>query len=223
MDLAEFLKENGQLFSEELGIDVAKQPFKWFLAAMLFGGRISVSVAKRTYKAYEAANLTTPDRIASASRATLISLHGKGGYTRYDNVTADQMKSTAGRLVKEYDGNMRQLDAASDSPAALEAALREFRGVGPITAKIFLRELRGVWRNAEPDLTEVEILAARDLGFITGKGRPIDELKEFWEKNKAAGYDFRHLESALVRRGLELRRRASRRSLQPTDARNPKV
>ena len=221
MDLAQFLKENGQLFSEELGINVAKQPFKWFLAAMLFGGRISVSVAKRTYKAYESAKLTTPERIASAPPATLIWLHGKGGYTRYDNVTAAKMKTVADRLLKEYDGDMRKLDAASENPAALEAALRQFPGVGPVTAKIFLRELRGIWRNAEPDLTDVEVLAARELSFVAGKGRPIDELKEFWDKNKVEGYDIRHLESALVRRGLELRRRASRKPQEPTEPANP--
>jgi hypothetical protein len=221
MDLAEFLKEKGKLFSEELGINVAKQPYKWFLAAMLFGGRISVNVAKRTYKAYQSAKLTTPERIASAPPATLIWLHGTGGYTRYDNVTAEQMKTVASRLLKEYDGDMRKLDAASESPAALEAALRQFRGVGPVTTKIFLRELRGIWRNAEPDLTDVEVLAAHELGFITGKGRPIDELKEFWDKNRVEGYDIRHLESALVRQGLELRRRASRKPREPTDAENP--
>jgi hypothetical protein len=221
MDLAELLKEKGKLFSEDLGINVARQPFKWFLAAMLFGGRISVNVAKRTYKAYESAKLTTPERIASAPPATLIWLHGKGGYTRYDNVTAAKMKTVADRLLKEYDGDMRKLDATSENPAALEAALRQFPGVGPITAKIFLRELRGIWRNAEPDLTDVEVLAARELSLITGKGRPIDELKEFWDKNKVEGYDIRHLESALVRRGLELRRRASRKPQEPTEPENP--
>jgi hypothetical protein len=53
MDLQKLLKEKGELFSEELGIDVEKEPFKWFIASVLFGGRISTDIAKRTYREYE--------------------------------------------------------------------------------------------------------------------------------------------------------------------------
>lgn len=43
------------LYSEELGIDL-KEPsgrFKWFLAAILFGARISEKIAANTYKCLE--------------------------------------------------------------------------------------------------------------------------------------------------------------------------
>jgi hypothetical protein len=45
--------ESTELYSEELGIDLAsgddEEVFKWFLASALFGGRISEDIAKRTY------------------------------------------------------------------------------------------------------------------------------------------------------------------------------
>lgn len=157
MELERLLAEEGQLFSEELGIDVEREPFKWFLASMLFGARISVDVARRTYRAYEGAGLTSPERIAAASRFKLISLHGRGGYARYDNITADYVKGAAEKLIREYGGDIRRLDEESESPRDLEEKLLQFRGVGPVTVKIFLCELRGVWRNADPDLTEVEV------------------------------------------------------------------
>jgi len=209
VELERLLAEEGRLFSEELGIDVAREPFKWFLASMLFGARISVDVARRTYRAYEEEGLTYPDRIVAASRFKLISLHGRGGYARYDNITADYVKEAAERLVREYEGDIRRLNEESGSPRDLEERLLRFRGVGPVTVKIFLRELRGVWRNADPDLTEVE--AAHSLGILRGEGRPIDELKRFWKERRVAGYDLRHLEAALVRLGLRLRRRRRRR------------
>ena len=48
MNLNELLKNYGELYSKELGIDVKKEPFKWFLASILFGARISTGIAKKT-------------------------------------------------------------------------------------------------------------------------------------------------------------------------------
>lgn len=66
MDLQQLLEEYGKLFSQELGINANKEPFKWFLASILFGARISTTIAKNIYKAYEEAGLTAPESIARA-------------------------------------------------------------------------------------------------------------------------------------------------------------
>jgi len=52
MKLHKLLERHGKLFSQELGINVKTEPFKWFSASMLFGARISATIAKGTYKAY---------------------------------------------------------------------------------------------------------------------------------------------------------------------------
>jgi hypothetical protein len=205
--LLELLKQHGKLFSQELGIDVKKEPFKWFLASILFGARISTTIAKRTYRAYEEAELTSTRKIAAADTVTLIELHGRGGYARYDGITADYIKGIARKLLEDYDGDATKLDLLSRNPKDLERRLQEFRGIGPVTAKIFLREMRGLWKNADPYPTPIEILAAKKLGIITSEEDALEKLKEFWHKNKVEGYDFRNFEAALVRIGLNLRRR----------------
>ncbi|TFG14184.1 hypothetical protein EU537_04490 [Candidatus Thorarchaeota archaeon] len=208
-DLRNLLKRKGELFSEELGIDVERDPFKWLIASILFGGRISVNIAKQTYRVYEDRGLVTPEAIDSAWHHTLVKAHGEGGYTRYDGITADYMKAISQRLLNEYGGNVTKLDEQSDSPEELENKLELFQGIGPITTRIFLRELRGVWQNADPKLTDIEVKAARDLGIISDTGHPTRSLKEFWKKNKVEGYDIRNLEAVLVRHGLEIRRKGS--------------
>jgi endonuclease III len=205
MNLRELLEHYGELYSEELGIDVRKEPFKWFLASMLFGGRISSSIAKKTYKAYKAAGLTSPEKIAASNEVTLIEIHGRGGYARYDGITAEYVIGVARKLLESYDGKIEKLDKISKNPGDLEHRLQEFRGVGPVTAKIFLRELRGIWENADPQPTSIEILAAKNLGIIDSEEDALERLKDFWGRNAIKGYEFRNFEAALVRLGIELR------------------
>ena len=55
------------LYSEELGIDLAKRSdaeyFRWFLASLLFGARISETTAKNTYRSFIRHGLTNPQKI----------------------------------------------------------------------------------------------------------------------------------------------------------------
>jgi endonuclease III len=206
MNLRKLLESHGKLFSQELGIDVEKDPFKWFLASILFGARISTTIAKRTYRAYDEAGLTSAQKIAASNDGTLINLHGRGGYVRYDGITADYIMGVSKKLLENYDGDIEKMDKISQNPKDLERKLQEFRGVGPGTAKIFLRELRGLWKNADPEQTSIEILAAKKLRIIESDENALKKLKEFWHKNRVEGYDFRNFEAALVRLGLQLRR-----------------
>jgi endonuclease III len=116
MDLKELLEQYGRLYSEELGIDVTKAPFKWLLASMLFGGRISASIAEKTYKEYEKAGLTSAEKIASADITTLIKIHGRGGYARYDGITAEYVSGVARKLLADYHGKVENLDKVSKDP-----------------------------------------------------------------------------------------------------------
>jgi len=205
VNLGRFLREFGQLFSSELGIDLSNE-FEWLIASILFGNRISTEIAKRTFFAYRRAGLTTPWRIAQASWQDLVRVHGEGGYVRYDGITATYMKETAAKVIREYGGDLSQLDRVSRDPRDLERRLMEFKGVGLVTARIFLRDLRGRWKNADPEPTDVELIAARALGIVAHEERALDELKAFWERNKVPGYSLSNLQSALVRLGVRLRR-----------------
>ena len=111
------------------------------------------------------------------------------------------------KLLQDYDGEIQKLDEISQNPRDLECRLEEFRGVGPVTVKIFLRELRGIWRNADPEPTAVEVLGAKNLGILKANGDTLERLRKFWNDNEVEGYSFRHFEAALIRLGLELRRK----------------
>ena len=209
MKLGEFLKRYGLLYSKELGIDVKKEPNKWLLASVLFGGRISTTIAKKTFAVYDKEGLTSPEKIIETSHRKLVEIHGKGGYARYDGVTAEYIMGIARKLLDEYDGNVKKLDELSQNPNDLELHLIDFRGIGSVTARIFLRELRGIWKNADPEPTIIEILAAKKLGILKSDENALEELKKYWHNNKVKGYDFRNFETALVRYGLDVRRKKS--------------
>ena len=70
-------------FSEELGIDLAscreKEIFKWFLASLLFGARISTKTARKTYKQFETRGLVTPKAIQKADWNRLVEVLDEGG------------------------------------------------------------------------------------------------------------------------------------------------
>lgn len=206
IDLYQLLQKYGQLYSMELGIDLRKDPFRWLLASILFGARISTTIAKKTYQVYEEAGLNTPEKIALADRGQLIKVHGRGGYARYDGITADYMQGVARKLLQDYGGDVRELDKKSRSPVELEERLLQFVGIGPVTMRIFLRELRGVWKNADPEPTKIEIMAAIKLGIVESDEGILEKLKGFWQEKRIEGYDFRNFEAALVRVGLKLRR-----------------
>ena len=65
--------EISKLYSEELNIFLKenndKELFKWFLASILFGARISETIAKNTYKTFERYELLSPEKILSEGSA----------------------------------------------------------------------------------------------------------------------------------------------------------
>jgi len=57
----------GERFSSELGIDISstknEEIFKWFLASILFGARISETIVVNTYKEFEKEDVVSPLKI----------------------------------------------------------------------------------------------------------------------------------------------------------------
>jgi len=196
------LENFGQLYSEELGINIEskrkEEIFKWFLASLLFGARISETIAKRTYKTLEKYNLLAPEKILKAGWDFLVNpIMREGGYVRYDGKTSDELLKTSKAILKKYDGDLNKLHREAKDSKDLEIKLQELYSVGPITSRIFLRELRGVWRKADPKLGKYVCLAAKKLKTPS----TLEGLKSYWQKHKLKGYDFRHLEVALLRVG----------------------
>lgn len=196
-------------FSEELGIDLAscreKEIFKWFLASLLFGARISSKTARKTYKQFETRGLVTPKAIQKADWNRLVEVLDEGGYARYDYKTADMLLDITKQLQDQYDGEILNLIEKAANYKELEKRLEEFKGVGPVTVNIFLRELRDVWPKADPPLQKSVIRAAQHLKLIEPEDsrKALEQLKEVWKENEVKRKSFAHLESALLRFGKD--------------------
>ena len=133
-----------QISAQELGIDLSSKEesayFNWFLACLLFGKPIQQEVAKRTYGEFVKERLTTPDAILQAGWDKLVEVLDRGHYVRYDFSTATKLLDIAKNL-QEYYGTLTNLLQQSPSIEELSARLQQFKGVGPKTAEIFLRDL----------------------------------------------------------------------------------
>jgi hypothetical protein len=135
--------------SRDLGIalDTRKEGelFKWFLACLLFGKPIQQGVARRAYLEFARENLVTPDVILRAGWDRLVEVLDRGHYVRYDFSTATKLLDVCGALRERY-GTLTRLFAAASSEADLRRRLQAFKGVGPTTTRIFLRDVRPFFR-----------------------------------------------------------------------------
>jgi endonuclease III len=129
-----------------LGLNLRKPEhrFKWFLASILFGARINATIAVKTYKEFEKYKLTTPQAILDAGWDFLVQVLDSGGYVRYDFKTATKLLEICEKLIKEY-CNLEKLHQVSKDKKDLRKRLQEFKGIGPVTTRIFLDELKGIW------------------------------------------------------------------------------
>jgi len=203
LDLERILYLYGRKYSDLLAIDLhGRKPsglFRWFIASILLGPRISETLAIRAYWQLKTDGLLSFTSISRATWDDLVASLDAGGYVRYDFSTASDLQAVVKMLGKKYGGDLNRLhDSAKDS-RNLEERLQEFRGVGPVTANIFLRDLRGIWRKADPSPGHLAKKATDELG--------IEDAKRFWQENQVTGFYFSNLETALMRIGREARRR----------------
>ena len=188
--------ERSPLYSEELGIDLAKRSdsayFRWFLASLLFGARISETTAKNTYRSFVRHGLTNPQKILKAGWDFLVyPVMREGGYVRYDGRKSLQVLRDCEMLISDYGGRLSRLHDVATDARDIEERLLAFYGVGPATMNIFLRELRPFWTKADPDpLPTVERLAKR-LSINLNR----------YSRNSLA---FARVEAGLIRRRREL-------------------
>jgi hypothetical protein len=134
--------------AKKLGIDLSSRKeeelFKWFLACLLFGKPIQQDIAERAYGELVSAGLRSPDAVLRAGWDKLVRLLDEAHYVRYDFSTASKLLEVCRELKQRY-GNMAKLVAQARTVAELSARLQEFKHVGPVTARIFTREIGPIW------------------------------------------------------------------------------
>ena len=202
------LRELGGGYAPALGINLAsmepEEVFKWFLASVLFGVRIGEGIAMNTYKEFEKAGVLSPEAMLETGWQGLVDILDRGGYVRYDFKTATKLLEVTRTLKDKYECDLNRLHFFAKDRRDLEKKLQSLgKGIGPVTANIFLRELRDIWEKAEPPLSESALLAARNLGLTqaTDVAVALEELKPMWETGEQGELRFPDFEAALVRLG----------------------
>jgi len=183
------IEKFGMPFSSSLGIDLQEggeeEIFKWFLASVLFGKRISLQIAAKTYEQFKSSNVLTPKAILETGWDGLVKILDDGGYVRYDFSTASKLLDLTKQLQQKY-GSLTELHRQAKGPKDLEQKLMQFKGIGPVTMNIFLRELRTIWKKADPE----------PLDFVKEQAAKYRiDLDKFRRKTKR----FIRLEAALIR------------------------
>jgi endonuclease III len=134
---------------KELGINLSKPTdsdvFRWLVACQLFGARISQDIAAKTFTELDKAGMVTPRKLADADWQHLVDLLGKGGYRRYDESTARELIEVGKLAVEKYGGKLTRIREDVGSKKDVSKRLQEFKGIGPTSADIFLREMAPKW------------------------------------------------------------------------------
>jgi hypothetical protein len=192
-------------FSVELGLDVDQCPGdveRWFLAATLFGTRISTAIAMRTYRALATGGVCTVPDAGKRSWDDLVVMLDEGGYARYDFRTATRLQHLATALDAAWGGRVGHLLAECRTRTAIETALDELPGWGTVTVRLFLRELL---LDERPAIDERAVAAGVHVGLI-GSADRAKAAAGIRRTAAAAGLDARDVEAALVRLWLRHRR-----------------
>lgn len=167
------IKKFGTPYSKQLGINLKtkKGRFKWFLASILFGAPIQESCAIKTYKCFIHYGIDSPKKILKTGWHGLVGYLDEGSYTRYDYKTADKLLEVMKNLSERY-RDIDEIHKVAENSKDLENRIKELgKGIGDITVNIFLRELRVIWKKADPEPSPLVKFAAKKLNIKLPKNR----------------------------------------------------
>jgi endonuclease III len=119
--------------------------FRWFLLCYLFGKPIQSNVAVATWRLFIDEKLDTPWAIVASSDRGLVSVLRKGGYTRYQHVTAHGLRAGMERLINDYEGSLHLMLEHSLDEDEFSKRLQSLYGVGPKVAEIFMHEVEEIF------------------------------------------------------------------------------
>lgn len=193
------LDRHGRTFADELGLDLRKVTpsalFGLLLFAVLSSARIRSFNAAEGTKALLDAGWSSVDELAGTSREERVRVLNQHGYARYDERTASMLGDLVEQVRQRWAGDLRQLRKEADGDLAqLKALLTEHKGLGPVGADIFLREVQQCWPEVRPYVDKRAKGAAKALG-LPAKAADLAGLVD--------GDDLARLVAALVRTSLE--------------------
>jgi endonuclease III len=141
-------KARKQHYAADFDLDVLSgdtDMFRWFLLCYLFGKPIQSDVAVATWRLFIKDKLDTPWAITQTSDHALVRVLHKGGYTRYQHVTAHGLRVCMERLIDDYEGSLYLMLENSFDEDEFAKRLQKLYGVGPKIAEIFMRETEEIF------------------------------------------------------------------------------
>jgi hypothetical protein len=132
---------------------------------------------------------------STIEREDLLELLETGGQARDPEDVASRLQRLAQAVDERHGGRVAPLGEELESSDELERTLAALPGWGLVTARTFLRELRGVWLGATPPIAQGSARAAEHVHLpVTLEGLGLLAL--------VAHLDVRDLEVGLVRLAL---------------------
>jgi hypothetical protein len=151
------MRRRRNIQASELGIDIGslreRELFRWFLASLLFGKPIQQDIARQAFLQLDQAGLSSPQAIWNAGWDRLVDLLDRAHYVRYDFSTASKLLDVCSALTVQY-GTLKRAIRQSATPAQFARTLQEFKGIGPVTAGIFIRQIRPIWNTLKLEGTK---------------------------------------------------------------------
>lgn len=128
--------------AKDLGLDLATDDglYGWFLASLLFGRPVQESVAIQAWKVLNEDGFSSPESFVGASTSRIDTDLWNANYRHLVGVMTAELPRVMEDMITAY-GSLRALVATAESRSQLETRLEGFKGVGPKTAEIFLREI----------------------------------------------------------------------------------
>jgi hypothetical protein len=107
------------------------------------------------------AGLLSPDAVLRAGWDEIVRLLDEAHYVRYDFSTATKLLDVCRELKERY-GTLSKLLETAKTPSALTARLQEFKHIGPVTTRVFLREVRPIWYPPDKSASHKRSSSQRD-------------------------------------------------------------
>ncbi len=165
------LARHGQTYAEEARIRLALDPtpsplYRLLCLATLMSARIRAEAAVEAGRALSAAGWRTAGSMAATTWAERVRVLNENGYARYDESAARLLGDTAEMLLDRWRGDLRRLrDEADGDVERVRDLIQEAKGIGPVGADIFCREVQGAWPEVRPFLDERTLQTAAALGL----------------------------------------------------------
>jgi hypothetical protein len=127
----------------DLGIDTTTDQglFYWFLASLLFGRPVPQVAAASAFRKFREDGWDSPEPFTADDHHPLWHELWEGDYHRMSSVMSEELRDVMRALVADYDGSVARLVRTASTRQELSQRLQGFKGVGPKTAEIFLREV----------------------------------------------------------------------------------